>query len=480
MAGLMAVCGLAGAFMQKTPVFAVQTVTTQNVMYTGTGVNVTPPSVEAESAILMDAVTGTVLYEKNIHVKQYPASITKIMTALLTQENCAMDEVVTFSHNAVFGIERGSSNIGIDENETLSVKDALYALMLASANEVAVGLAEHVGGSVENFSEMMNARALELGCEGTHFTNPNGLPDEAHYTTAYDMALMARAFFAYENLCTISGTPTYHINATPTQPDEIDLTNHNKMLSGKYYYDGLIGGKNGYTSVARQTLVTCAERDGVKLVCVVMKDESPDHYTDSAALFDYGFAKYEALKAVNVLSAKEMEELACTAAYEASGENYQVIDEEAGLSETLLVPKGTDASEITYASEFDVSASEVTIRFECNGENAGSVVIPVYAVEQFEGDAMLVDGPAGSPVMMSDLGKIKDSGEEKSGKDVLAGIFRVIGIVLLSLGAVAALLALVLWKRIKEEQERVRRRRELMERRRRRQEAERMENAEEV
>ena len=129
---------------------------------TGT-VNTVPPSIEAESAILMDAETGIVLYEKNSHIRQYPASITKIMTALLAQENCDMDEVITFSHNAVYTVERGSSNIGIDEKETLTMEDALYALLLASANEVANGIAEHVAGSVDAFADLMNERQRNWG-----------------------------------------------------------------------------------------------------------------------------------------------------------------------------------------------------------------------------------------------------------------------------------------------------------------------------
>ena len=307
-------------------------------------INVTVPTVEAESAILMDADTGIILYEKNIHTRQYPASITKVMTALLAQENCAMDEVITFSHNAVYTVERGSSNIGIDENETLSMEDALYALLLASANEVANGIAEHVSGSVEAFAELMNEKAAQIGCEDTHFVNPHGLPDENHYTSAYDMALIAREFFSYENLCTISGTALYHISATATQPDEIDLGNHNKMLAGtnrgsKYYYEDLIGGKTGYTDVARQTLVTCAERDGIRLICVVMKDESPNQYKDSAALYDYGFANYEKISAWEITDSKQLMEEACRVAQDTTGVPYQVIDDLSGEETPLLVKK---------------------------------------------------------------------------------------------------------------------------------------------
>ena len=261
---------------------------------------VSKPSVTAESAILMDAQTGTTMYEKDIYTKRYPASITKIMTCLVARKHAELNEVVTFSNEAVFGIERNSSNIGIDVGENMSMQDCLYAILLASANEVASAVAEHVGGSVEGFAQMMNEEAIALGCQNTHFVNANGLPDENHYTTAYDMALITRAFFADEVLTEIAGTVFYHINATLTQPDEIDLQNHHRMLVGcrygsKYSYEYTLGGKTGYTDVARQTLVTCAQKDDMRLICVVLKDETPEHYLDTTNLMEYGFANFAQL-----------------------------------------------------------------------------------------------------------------------------------------------------------------------------------------
>lgn len=261
---------------------------------------VSKPSVTAESAILMDAQTGTTMYEKDIYTKRYPASITKIMTCLVARKHAELNEVVTFSNEAVFGIERNSSNIGIDVGENMSMQDCLYAILLASANEVASAVAEHVGGSVEGFAQMMNEEALALGCQNTHFVNANGLPDEDHYTTAYDMALITRAFFADEVLAEMAGTVFYHINATMTQPDEIDLQNHHRMLVGcrygsKYSYEYTLGGKTGYTDVARQTLVTCAQKDDMRLICVVLKDETPEHYLDTTSLMKYGFANFAQL-----------------------------------------------------------------------------------------------------------------------------------------------------------------------------------------
>lgn len=162
------------------------------------------PDITAESAILMDAASGAVLYGKDEESKQYPASITKVMTALLAIENCSMDDIVTFSNEAVNGIEPGSSSAGINVGAQLTVEDTLYALMLVSANEAASALAEHISGSNEAFAELMNQRAAELGCTGTHFTNPHGLPDEDHYTTAHDMALILQQAMKYDEFRTIA------------------------------------------------------------------------------------------------------------------------------------------------------------------------------------------------------------------------------------------------------------------------------------
>ena len=254
------------------------------------------PENGAESAILMEVDTGAVLYAKNINEPLYPASTTKLMTALLVVENCQMDEVVTFSDEAIDNTEWGSSRIGIMKGEQLTVEQCLYGLLLGSANEVAYGLAEHVGGDLESFVGMMNEKAEELGCTNTHFVNASGLPDSDHYVSAFDLATIAREFFSNETLCMISGTTRYVIPATNKTNEERPQENHHKMLEGrKYAYEGIVGGKTGFTTDARQTLVTCAQRDGMRLVCVIMKDESPYQFTDTRDLFDYGFASFQKL-----------------------------------------------------------------------------------------------------------------------------------------------------------------------------------------
>lgn len=250
------------------------------------------PAVGAEGAILIEVNTDTILYAKNIHEKLYPASTTKILSTLIAIENSNLDDMVDFSAEAVFSIEPGSSNMGMDVGQSITMEQCLYGILVHSANEVANAAAEHVAGSIDKFVDMMNEKAASLGCTESHFVTVNGLHDENHYTTPYDLSLIAKAFFSNETLCKMSNTPTYLIEPTATQPDEIPCYTHNAIVRGEYPYDYLVGSKTGYTSNARQTLVSCAEKDGMKLVCVVMKEESPNQFLDTINLFEYGFNNF--------------------------------------------------------------------------------------------------------------------------------------------------------------------------------------------
>lgn len=253
------------------------------------------PQVSAQAAILMDANTGVILYSKNIHERLYPASTTKIMTTLLAMENGNLDDMVEFSHDAVFSVPADGSKMGMDEGESLSLEDCLYGIMVASANEAANAAGEYVSGSIENFVALMNERAQEIGCTDTHFTNTNGLHDPEHYTSVYDLALISSLFFRNEMLCKISNTPRYHFEATATQPDDFYVNNKHRLINGEIPYEGILGGKTGYTDSSRQTLVTCAEQNGMRLVCIVFKEEKPDQFTDTVELFDYGFHNFQVL-----------------------------------------------------------------------------------------------------------------------------------------------------------------------------------------
>ena len=260
-------------------------------IYTVAGdINGTPELI-GQSAIVVDMKTGYTLYEKNIYDKRYPASITKIMTALLTLEQASMDEIVTFSYGAVFSVEAGSSVAYVDVDEQLSIEQCLYGLMLISGNDVANGLAEHVGGSMTNFAKMMTERAAELGCVGTKFTNAHGLHDEEHYTCAYDMALIAmNTYEKQENFRKICSTLTYRCAPTNKQEETRVWGNNNRLINPyeKVYYEDCIGGKTGYTNQAGGTLVTFANINGRDLVCVIMKStNSAGAFSDTTALYDY-------------------------------------------------------------------------------------------------------------------------------------------------------------------------------------------------
>ena len=250
------------------------------------------PAITAESAILMEAETGTILYAKNIHEKLFPASTTKMLTCLIAVENCALNETVNFTYEAVNAVPTDGSNMGMDAGEYLSLEECLYGIMVASANEVANAVAVHVAGSLEDFSEMMNQRAAELGCQNTHFVNANGLHAEDHYTSAYDLALIARAYFQNDVLRRIGNTASYHFIPSAGQPDDFYKTNKHKMITGELSYEGIIGGKTGYTDAARQTLVTGCEQAGMRLICVVMKEEGPAQFEDTETLFNYGYKNF--------------------------------------------------------------------------------------------------------------------------------------------------------------------------------------------
>ncbi|MDF2484293.1 MAG: putative secreted protein [Herbinix sp.] len=252
------------------------------------------PNVFAESAIVMEASTGLILYEKNINEVHYPASITKIMTALLALENSNLGEIVTFSKNAVFDVDLDSSRIGIDVDEQLTMQQSLYGILLESANEVSYAVAEHVAGSADEFAKMMTARAKSLGCLNTNFVNPHGLHDENHYTSCYDMALITREAMKNDTFRKIFSSRTYQIPPTNIQSEIRYLRNHHKfVLQQDYRYDDCIGGKTGYTSNSKFTLVSVAKRGDLELICVIMRDDSTAHqYTDTQKLFDFAFDNF--------------------------------------------------------------------------------------------------------------------------------------------------------------------------------------------
>ena len=309
------------------------------------------PETSASAVMLMEADGGTVLYESTADAKMLIASTTKIMTALVVLEQCSPDEVVTVSaaNTAVEG-----SSMYLQPGKAYTVEELLYGLMLVSGNDAALALAEHTAGSVEAFAALMNDKAAALGCENTSFANPHGLNADGHYSSARDLARIMAEAMENEEFRTITGTRSYTLG---TQ----SYINHNRLL---WSCDGVIGGKTGYTMAAGRTLVTCAERNGMRLICVTLGD--PDDWTDHAALYDWGFANYQPLR----FAADEVQ----TRLPVVSGTERDVavvLAEDAGLA----LPVGTD-----YGVHLEVPAFVFAgIR---EGQHAGWLVVTCGGEEQ--------------------------------------------------------------------------------------------------
>ncbi|HHY05207.1 MAG TPA: D-alanyl-D-alanine carboxypeptidase [Thermoanaerobacterales bacterium] len=297
-----------------------------------------PPVVECHSCILMDAKTGTILYEKNAYENMEPASTTKIMTAILALENGSLsDTVVTKELPPLVD----GTRIYLEEGERLTLKEMLYAMLLNSANDAAIAIAEHIGGDMDTFVKMMNQKAKQIGAKNTNFVNPHGLSEEGHLTNAYDLAVITRyALNNFPEFNKIISTKSLNI---PWQAENCDrhLVNLNKLL---WNYDGADGVKTGYTSSAGQTLVASATRDGFRLIAVVLKAQGRNVlWSDAKSLLDYGFENFEIreiIKDGNFISSKKIK----------YGDTVNI---EVNKDFTVVVPKGSPpvTSKISYKSD---------------------------------------------------------------------------------------------------------------------------------
>lgn len=248
------------------------------------------PQVVGETAALIDAQSGMLLYGKEPHKKMYPASTTKVLTALVALEKAKMTDLVTIGANP---IHAGGTSIWLAEGEKLSLEELLYALMLNSANDAGVAIAEHVAGSVEEFTKLLNQKALQLGAKNTHFVNPHGMPNENHYSTAYDLALIGREALKNQELRKIVTTVHHEIPRADPEAQKY-LFNHNKLLWSKTFgYEGATGLKTGYTVEAGQCIIASAKRDGRELIAVVLRTEGNNLWYDASKLLDYGFNNFQ-------------------------------------------------------------------------------------------------------------------------------------------------------------------------------------------
>jgi len=303
------------------------------------------PDILGESAVLIDAKTGDILYEKDKDALKEPASTTKMITCLLALENLPLDKVITIDPISPF---TGGSRISVIEGEELTTEQLVYSLMLLSANDAAVALAIEISGSVENFAALMNQRAAELGAKNPSFKNPNGLHEDGHLASAYDLAMIAKGAMENPEFRKIVSTLQYTIPATNKQPERDYIRNTNLLLFDSNTkvpvrgvmtpakYDGATGIKTGYTSNAGGCLVASAERDGTELIAVVMKSTELGRFGDAIAILDYGFDNYYTYKAVD--STASVDDAAVSrgavnhVAVKIQGDKYVTLPKEASVS----------------------------------------------------------------------------------------------------------------------------------------------------
>ena len=316
--------------------------------------------ISSTAAIVMETSTNTVLYSKNADQALYPASAVKVMTCLMALENSSLDDQVTMTATGVSGVTDGGANISAQLDEVFTMEQCLYAIMVASANDIALQVAEHISGSVEDFVAAMNTRAQELGCTNTVFTNPTGLPDENQHTTAHDMALIMEAAMANDTFRTIAQTTSYTIPATNVSGGDRVLTNNFTMInsSGDSYYEPCIGGKEGYTEASGSTLVCEASKNNMKLVCVVLNGASGVTDNEAIALLNYGFDNFTPL----TLPDDDFNRLS---------------------GGTVIVPTGTGADALT--TEDSSSDGQITRQYYFGGTPVGTAILE--NVEQQTDDA---------------------------------------------------------------------------------------------
>ena len=281
----------------------------------------TGPNVYAASAIVMDIDSRAVLYGKQIDEKRYPASITKLLTVLVALENANLTDKITFTDECLNFLEWDDANIGMRVGEEITLEEALYGVLLASANEVSYAVAKNVGENLgigyDGFIELMNERAQELGCKNSHWVNANGLHDENHYTTAYDMALIASAVYQKEDFQRIEQTLEYKLGKTNLVEEERILDQNHKMLwpENYYYYPYAKAGKTGYTDQAKTTLVTMSDNGNMRLAVVVLGDYGVDAYEDTRNIFEYGFGNFRKVMLSEQSKSEDIESFADNNAY---------------------------------------------------------------------------------------------------------------------------------------------------------------------
>ncbi len=421
----------------------------------------------AESGIVMDKDSGAVIFGQNIHLPYAPASITKLLTALVVIENSKLDDMVTFSQSAVYDVESGSGNkLHMETGDQLSVEDCLYMLLLLSSNQAANALAEHVAGSRDAFVKMMNDRIAAIGCTESRFANPSGLNDDNQYVSAYDMALIAREAFDNEKLLEIDSAKSHSIAATANNPNGASFNMEHKLImaedpSSQFYCEGVMAGKTGFTSLAGNTLVTLAERNGKRLISVVLKGTQPQYYLDSKSLLEFGFANFDNVNIAENESAYTTGE----EPVQVEGESYAPSDLYLDSAAVITVPKGAafaDAERnlVTQIPADHPKGAVALVEYQYNERKVGSawlfsrsVLAEIERQEQMaQSGAAEPENPSETPasVQPQDTGK----GFSMSLSAILFAVAAVVAV------AAAVGLGLFIWREKKREREELARRRE--------------------
>ena len=338
------------------------------------------PGTYGEAAIVMDAGTGSILYAKNIDGHEYPASITKVLTSLIALKYGSLSDQVTFSNDCISFMQPGDSSVGLKEGNVISLEQALYATLLASANEAAYAVAENVGKNAGHdynwFIQQMNEECKSLGGENSNFVNANGLHDDNHYTCARDMALIGREIWRYPEFLKICQEQSYTIPASDTTEEHV-FPQHHKMLikENKNYYQYAVAGKTGYTSNALSTLITMADNGNMKLVCVVLRTHGANIYPDTKNLFEYVFNNFQKIPVADEKKPTEVKEF-ITASDESEdagsaqtgGNEYRPLED--GY---VILPKDVSYKDTDYEiTDVDEKTGEGTIQYTYDGHPVGS------------------------------------------------------------------------------------------------------------
>lgn len=373
----------------------------------------TPPTVSADTAILYEPESGAVLYEKNAYTQVDIGGMVKLMTAVVAADNLAMDGNITFTDEALYNVPYGTSAIGFTSGETITVQQALYALIMSSAGDAGMQLAYAVSGDEEDFVLKMNEEAEKLGCTNTNFTNCLGTYDENQYSTASDLAKISAAYFSNDDLCTVANTGSYEFTQTDTLPENFWIYSDHALVNGDLSFDGIIGGRTSYTEQSGDCVVTGCRQGGITLICILLNADEENEYYETEELFEYGFDDFEQVKL------KTSDKTSDTSASEQSGsdsenstnssnssnnsdgnntEYFNLYDEPfmfegkdlLGNAQTpyvlpetvtLMLPENADLSQLDWSFTYDETAEEPSslITFLYSGMTVGQTTVTSVA-----------------------------------------------------------------------------------------------------